>query len=135
MDNSSFDALHRFMIESCHKNYPIKVYADFLHFSEVYFVRFFKKAMGIPPHQYLLKLRFQKACQMLVNSNASIKEIAIKSGFVNPHYFSKSFNARFKMTPTEYRIGSKSKKHLINNVLNEFIISDNLSDINIETTE
>ena len=69
---------------------------------------------------------------MLINTDTSIKEIAIKTGFVNPHYFSKAFNYKFKMTPTEYRLGYKNKRILpneINEDFNNFEISEDILEI------
>ncbi len=107
---NGFDELIQFMISTCHLNYPIKLYADFIHFSEIYFVRFFKKAMGMPPHKYLIELRLRKAAHLLIYSNTPIKDVAAQCGYSNPHYFSNAFMQRYKRTPSEYRATGKEDK-------------------------
>lgn len=103
-----FGDLLRLMEKTCTKNYPIKWYADQIHFSEVYFIYFFKKNMGQTPHRYLMQQRMQKATKLLLYTDASIKDISAQLGFANQHYFSKCFCDSYQMTPTEYR-GRKKK--------------------------
>lgn len=112
-DNSITDGFNRLlemMDLTCAKNYPIKFYAEQIHFSEEYFVRFFKKAMGVSPHKYIMTLRLQKAISMLIYTNYPIKTISQKLGFSNQHYFSKVFCDNYKMTPSEFRSQGKKKK-------------------------
>lgn len=68
-----FNQLLEIMDLTCAKNNPIKFYAEQIHFSEVYFVKFFKKAMGVSPHKYLMKLRMEKAISMLIYTKALLK--------------------------------------------------------------
>lgn len=105
-----FNELLAVMNETCTQNLPIKYYADLIHFSEVYFVRFFKKAMGISPHKYLITQKMQKATHLLVYTNDSLKTISEKLGFSNQHYFSTMFFRYCKMSPSEYRIQNTERK-------------------------
>ena len=102
-----FQRLIQYMNETCTQNLPIKAYADFIGFSEVYFVRFFKKARKMTPHNYLIRLCLDKACNLLLHTNLPINQIAEKVGYKTARYFSKAFFDRYGMTPTEYR-----NKHL-----------------------
>ena len=99
----SFQRLIQYMKENCTRNLPIKAYADFIGFSEVYFVRFFKKANKLTPHAYLIKLRLEKACNMLMYTNLPINQIATKVGYKTARYFSKAFFDYFNISPSEYR--------------------------------
>ena len=65
--------------------------------------RLFKNAFGISPKEYIDKLRFEKACQLLSNKNLKIKEIANSCGFDNQCYFSTAFQKHFGMTPSHWR--------------------------------
>ena len=99
----SFQGLLQYMNETCTQNLPIKAYADFVGFSEVYFVRFFKKARKMTPHNYLIRLRLDRACNLLLHTKLPINLIADKVGYKTARYFSKAFFDRYGMTPTEYR--------------------------------
>lgn len=105
-----FNELLEIMDETCTENYPIKFYAEQIHFSEEYFVRFFKKAMGVSPHKYIMTLRLQKAISMLIYTNYPIKTISQKLGFSNQHYFSKVFCDNYKVSPSKFRSLEKNKK-------------------------
>lgn len=99
----SFQRLIQYMKENCTRNLPIKAYADFIGFSEVYFVRFFIKANKLTPHAYLIKLRLEKACNMLMYTNLPINQIATKVRYKTARYFSKAFFDYFNISPSEYR--------------------------------
>ena len=62
----------------------------------------FKKKMGISPHQYLIQLRVQKACQLLKKGNYSVSEIAYLVG-LEPHNFSRLFKREMGIAPQEYQ--------------------------------
>lgn len=106
-----FDSLITTMKNTCTQNLPIKYYADLAGFHENYFLRFFKKAMGVSPHKYLTDQRLNKACELLVYSQDSIKNIAFRLGYQNQHHFSNSFHKKFQLSPTEFRtMHAKTKK-------------------------
>ena len=102
-NKNSFDTLINMMQANYTKNIAIKEYADFIGFSEAHFNRFFKKAMNISPHKYIIKLRMEKAGTLLLSTQNSIKSIAFQVGYVDQHHFSKSFCAYFGISPSEYR--------------------------------
>lgn len=62
----------------------------------------FKKKAGISPHQYLIRLRVQKACQLLNTTDYSVSEIAYLVG-LEPHNFSRLFKREMDLTPQEYQ--------------------------------
>ncbi|MBQ3088919.1 MAG: helix-turn-helix transcriptional regulator [Clostridia bacterium] len=105
----AFRRLMQYMQETCTQNLPIKVYADFIGFSEVYFVRFFKKARNITPHNFLIHMRLDRACHLLLHTDLPINQISDKVGYKTARYFSKAFFDRYGITPTEYR-NKHSKK-------------------------
>ncbi|MEO7311817.1 MAG: AraC family transcriptional regulator [Chitinophagaceae bacterium] len=68
------------------------------HFSSI-----FRKATGMPPGDYFIQLKIQKACQMLYNPIHKIKEIALAIGYEDPHYFSNLFKKLMTVSPEQYR--------------------------------
>lgn len=63
----------------------------------------FKDVTGLAPHQYILKLRLQKARDLLAMTDKQIKEIAFECGFTSPFYFSKYFKKDRGISPAQYR--------------------------------
>ncbi len=71
--------------------------------SESHFSREFKRAVGMPPHQYLLQQRLSQARQALSETDARIGDIALNLGFTDASHFSRLFAQRFGQTPTQFR--------------------------------
>ena len=67
------------------------------------FVRVFKDTYRATPVDYLIRLRVQKACEMLQNLDESITSVALKAGFSDGNYFSQTFRRITGMTPSEFR--------------------------------
>lgn len=65
--------------------------------------RTFKSAFNISPKEYIEKVRFEKACQLLSISEMKIKEISNICGYENQCYFSAAFQKRFGMSPSQWR--------------------------------
>jgi signal transduction histidine kinase/ligand-binding sensor domain-containing protein/DNA-binding response OmpR family regulator len=53
--------------------------------------------------EFIRSIRLKTAAALLKQSNLSISEIAYKTGFATPSYFSKCFKKSFGMLPTDYR--------------------------------
>ena len=53
--------------------------------------------------QYLTNVRLEKAKEMLKNSDAKTYEIAEKTGFSEPNYFSFTFRKNVGLSPSQYR--------------------------------
>ncbi len=68
------------------------------------FANIIKQATGYPPIQYLNRVRFEKACEILRNTDRSITDIAFDCGYGSSQYFAETFKKYARMTPTEYRI-------------------------------
>ena len=65
--------------------------------------RQFKKAFGIPPSEYIIRMRLQHAMSMLHESPKSIAEIAESCGWPDQHYFTRLFKKRFGKPPSHIR--------------------------------
>ena len=88
----------------------IKDLANVVNFSEHYFMRFFKKYMGMTCVDYINEYRLNIATNLLETTDMSIMEIAIKVGVNNISYFNKIFKKKFNLTPKEYRKNLKNIK-------------------------
>ncbi|WP_338554350.1 AraC family transcriptional regulator [Paenibacillus sp. KS-LC4] len=68
-----------------------------------YFIRMFKEQMGVPPIQYIARLKIEKAKELLADSSLSVSEVAEQTGFNDLFYFSKQFKKIAGVSPTEFR--------------------------------
>lgn len=78
-----------------------------------YFSRIFKENVGLPLGKYINHLRIEKARQLLVDTDLSIKEIACDVGINDEKNFMKLFRKIENLTPTQYR-NAFSYSHLNN---------------------
>ena len=67
------------------------------------FVRHFKQRTGLPPHQYVLRRRIDRARSLLADTDLSIVEIALRCGFGDQSSFTTAFRRRTRLTPGGYR--------------------------------
>jgi AraC family transcriptional regulator len=67
------------------------------------FVRAFKETLGVPPHQYLVRARIDRARSLLGSSARPISEVALATGFATPSHFATTFRRVTGMTPRTYR--------------------------------
>lgn len=77
--------------------------ADTAGMSPHYFSELFKQSLGFPPHQYVLRRRIERARELLRNSNITVFEAAVRTGFSDQSHFTKIFRRIVGVTPTEYR--------------------------------
>ena len=81
----------------------LKILAKIANMSERSFFRHFHVSAGCSPVEYLLKIRLQHGCDLLINGNASIAEIAAECGFCDSNYFCKQFRRAFSVSPRTFR--------------------------------
>lgn len=97
------EATVRYFNEAFSQNIRIEEYAKNQHMSVCWFIRSFKRYMGITPMQYITSIRLNKAKELLKNTNYSIQEISELVGYENPLYFSRIFRKQIGCTPSAYR--------------------------------
>ena len=89
-----------------HYNYQtitVNDVVNFIGFSRGYLSSAFKKAKGISLQEYLLKVRMQKAKELLAGTDLQIQEIAEKTGYTDQLNFSRIFRKYVGVSPSEYR--------------------------------
>lgn len=86
--------------------------ADEAFFSKYHFIRLFRKAYGKTPHQYLTKVRIEKAIQLLKTGH-SVSEACYAVGFDSVGSFSSLFKRIVGVTPTEYQTAQEQLKALM----------------------
>ena len=108
----STDATYNPLIENI-KNYAEETFsydisisqlAESMHYNEKYLGRIFKKETGKSFNEYVNNRRIRYAVQMLSESNDTITDIALKSGFNSVSYFNRVFKKIYHISPTEYRL-------------------------------
>lgn len=81
-----------------------------LHVNASYFSTLFKQEMGVTFTDYLNALKVDHACRLLTETNLSIIDISLSTGFEDQSYFTKVFKKAKDMTPKAYRAANAVKE-------------------------
>jgi AraC-like DNA-binding protein len=71
--------------------------------SASHFTRAFRQSLGMAPHQWLLKVRVERAKEQLLNSDASLTDIAVDCGFADQSHFTRVFTKHVDASPGQWR--------------------------------
>jgi AraC-like DNA-binding protein len=71
--------------------------------SRYHFLRLFREAFGMTPHQYLIRLRLEQAKTLLAGDRASVTDVCFDVGFSSLGSFSTLFAERVGCPPSAWR--------------------------------
>jgi len=74
-----------------------------VYMSPYHFARLFQRSTGVPPHQFVVRTRIDRAFTLLAAEELSIARIARAVGFRTPSHFSTVFRRITGTTPRAYR--------------------------------
>lgn len=95
--------INEYIMDHSLRDLPIEEVATKFNYNTSYFSRFYKRFMGITYTDYLNSLRLDRAYKMLRDSDQTILEISINSGFSNVRTFYNVFSKNFGLSPQQYR--------------------------------
>lgn len=85
------------------KKITLKDIAEHIGIDSKYLCSLFKTYLHMSPYQYLLNVRFKRACELLLNPSFAIGDISRSVGYEDPLLFSKMFRKIKKISPSDYR--------------------------------
>ena len=71
--------------------------------SERNFLRRFKNDVGVTPTEFVLSIRLERACHMLVHTSLPADKVARRVGLGNGERLAKLFRQHFQLSPIEFR--------------------------------
>jgi AraC family transcriptional regulator len=74
-----------------------------LQLSEAHFSRSFRRTFGESPHAFLVRQRLRRAERYMLETGASLSEIALQCGFTDQAHLSKHFRQHTGRTPGSWR--------------------------------
>lgn len=89
--------------DSCDKPLNVSYLASVCNMSTSGFRTLFTELISETPRHYLNRIRLQKACELLYNTEKTILDISIESGFQSLSNFYRAFDDYFGMAPKEWR--------------------------------
>jgi AraC-like DNA-binding protein len=91
--------------------------------SPYHFLRVYKQAYGETPHEFLTRLRIERAKTLLARGNHNVTEACFEVGFSSLGSFSTLFAHRVGLSPSEYRRHARSSLFVPDTVRPLFIPS------------
>jgi AraC-like DNA-binding protein len=93
----------RYIEENCGEELSLRQIAGYVYLSPSYFVRAFKEAWGQSPMHYLQQVRLNRAQELLLSTDMSIRDIAQKAGFSDQRRMNELFMKSLGISPMKYR--------------------------------
>ncbi|MBW9153743.1 AraC family transcriptional regulator [Clostridium estertheticum] len=84
------------------RSMSIESLASYIGLNKNYFSTIFSELLGVPPQEYLIKYRVNKACKLLNNKDLAISDISRSVGYDDPLGFSKIFKQIKGVSPKYY---------------------------------
>lgn len=98
----------RYMHQSWKGHIKVPALARQCNLSISHFCELFKNKTGFPPLDYFLRIKIQRACELLATTQLSIKQISLEIGMSDPLYFSRVFTRIHGVPPSSYRKAMRS---------------------------
>jgi AraC family transcriptional regulator len=77
--------------------------------SVYHFARQFRAATGLPPHQYVIARRVERAKELLqAGTDVSLAEVALHAGFSDQSQFCRHFKRQVGVTPRQFGLSSRT---------------------------
>jgi AraC-like DNA-binding protein len=85
------------------ENIRLETLAEVAGLSRCHFARAFKRSVGIAPHAFVMQRRLERAERLLAETDLSLCQVALDSGFSDQSHFSSCFRRHFGVSPRSFR--------------------------------
>lgn len=102
-DDVEIKKIIEWMKENLNEQISVDLLAKKINLTQKTFTRRFKKAINTSPIQYLKSLRVEKAKELLISTQKSLRDITIEIGYFDENTFRKLFKKETSLNPMEFR--------------------------------
>lgn len=95
-------AVEEYIHANLDQNIALAELAHVAHLSEFHFARLFKQTTGLPPHQFVIYHRVERAKRLIAEGRLSLANIAIDVGFSDQSQLSRHFKRLVGVTPKRF---------------------------------
>lgn len=101
--HSRFENVVRRLVGDLADRQPIDELAKYFGVSQQTLAKMFHRHLKCPPNQYLIRLRLEKARELLANSTMPIRSVARECGYRDSSFFAREFRRSAGDTPKAFR--------------------------------
>lgn len=98
--------------EHCSEPIDLELASAHAGLSAFHFLRIFARAIGVTPHQYLIRSRLRRAARFLLDDERSVTDIALEAGFGDLSNFVRTFHRAAGCSPGAFRKASRERNFL-----------------------
>jgi len=95
--------VRQYILDQLHERLTLAELAAFSQLDLYPFARWFKRAFGVAPHQYVMASRVEKAKALLRGTRTSLVDVALQCGFNSQSHLASSFRRVVGVAPGVYR--------------------------------
>jgi AraC family transcriptional regulator len=99
--------------EHAHEPIDLDAAARQARLSPFHFLRVFSKALGVTPHQYLLRSRLRRAARLLAEGSLPVTDIALEVGFADLSNFVRTFHRAAGVSPRRFRAAARGDRKIL----------------------
>jgi AraC-like DNA-binding protein/quercetin dioxygenase-like cupin family protein len=93
-------------------NYDNDSIAEHIGVTPNYLTKVFQEYVGMPLHKYIINIKLERSQHLLLSGKVNITEAAERSGFSSVYVFSKTFQNRMGISPSEFMNQNVSREQL-----------------------
>jgi two-component system, response regulator YesN len=108
--DGKIEKVKRFIETNCYKKITLDDVAKVVFLSPKYLSETFKEKLGVGFSEYKLKIKTDKAKELLQKTALNVNQVSDKLGYENPESFIRQFKKFANCTPTEFRNKIRNKK-------------------------
>jgi AraC-like DNA-binding protein/mannose-6-phosphate isomerase-like protein (cupin superfamily) len=102
-DHQRINTVYQFVRNRYQEKVTLAQIASEVHMSEEAFSRFFSKVMNKPFFTFLNEYRINAACQLLIETDEPVSDVATEAGFETLPFFYRQFSKFKRSTPKKFR--------------------------------
>jgi len=99
--------------ECAHEERSLEQAAAEAGLSPFHFLRVFSAALGVTPHQYLVRARLRRAARLLADEERPITDVALEAGFADLSNFVRSFRRAAGVSPRAFRRAARGDRKIL----------------------
>jgi AraC family transcriptional regulator len=99
--------------ERAHEAIDLESAARAVALSPFHFLRIFSRALGVTPHQFLVRARLRRAARLLSDGERRITDVALDVGFADLSNFVRTFHRAAGVSPRRFRRAARGERKIL----------------------
>ncbi|MFA1821084.1 helix-turn-helix domain-containing protein [Virgibacillus oceani] len=118
IDYPEIDEVIKYIHKHLDDQLSLERLANYAAYSPYHFNRIFKERVGVPPRYYVSSIRLQKAKDLLLKTNLSVRDIGMEVGQQSLGTFTTRFTQKVGVSPVQFRKSRHQADYHLNSLKN-----------------